>query len=118
MLLLAWLGQLLGALVGGKVREQLTFRPAQVRRPVLGALAGLVSVALVMWFVGGALRAARRSRSARAISSSKVLAAVDGVVPDRLSTLANSFRDAVAGSSFPRVFAGVGPERILEVAAS
>jgi S1-C subfamily serine protease len=116
VLMLAWLGQLLGALVGGKVREQLTFRPAQVVDQLLGALAGLVSVALVVWFVGGALRASPSPAVARAISSSKVLAAVDGVVPEQLSTLANSFRDAVAGSSFPRVFAGVGPERILEVA--
>jgi S1-C subfamily serine protease len=115
VLLLAWLGQLLGVLVGAKVRDQLTFRPAQVVDQLLGALAGLVSVALVIWFVGGALRASPSPTIARAVASSRVLAAVDGVVPDKLTTLANSFRDAVAGSTFPRVFAGVGPERILPV---
>lgn len=116
VLLLAWLGQLVGALVGGKVREQLTFRPAQVVDQMLGAVAGLISVALVVWFVGGALRASPSPSVARAIASSRVLAAVDQVVPNQLTTLANSFRDAVAGSSFPRVFAGVAPERILQVA--
>jgi S1-C subfamily serine protease len=45
-----------------------------------------------------------------------VLSAVDAVTPSQLTRLANSFRDAVAGSSFPRVFAGVGRERILPVA--
>ena len=115
VLLLAWLGQLLGALVGAKVREQLTFRPVQVVDQLLGALAGLVSVALVVWFVGSALRASPSPVIARAVASSKVLAAVDGVVPDKFTTLANSFREAVAGSTFPRVFAGVGPERILPV---
>lgn len=116
VLLLAWIGQLVGALVGGKVRDQLTFRPVQVVDQLLGALAGLVSVALVVWFVGGALRASPSPAVARAVASSKTLSAVDAVVPDRLTTLANSFRDAVAGSTFPRVFAGVGPERILPVA--
>jgi S1-C subfamily serine protease len=115
VLLLAWLGQLLGALVGGRVREQLTFRPAQVVDQLLGAVAGLVSVALVVWFVGGALRASPSPTVARAVASSKILAAVDGLVPDRLTTWANGFREAVAGSSFPRVFAGVAPERILAV---
>lgn len=116
VLLLAWLGQLLGALVGAKVRDQLTFRPAQVVDQVLGAIAGLVSVTLVIWFIGGALRASPSPTIARAVASSKVLAAVDSVVPDELTTLANSFRDAVAGTTFPRVFAGVSPERILPVA--
>jgi S1-C subfamily serine protease len=115
VLLLAWLGQLLGAVIGGKVREQLTFRPVQVVDQMLGAVAGLVSVGLVAWFVGGALRASPSPVVARAVASSKVLAAVDGVIPDQLTTLANGFRDAVAGSSFPRVFAGVAPERILAV---
>lgn len=115
VLLLAWLGQLIGALVGGKVREQLTFRPAQVVDQFLGAVAGLISVALVVWFVGGALRASPSPSVARVVASSRVLAAVDSVVPDQLTTLANSFRNAVAGSSFPRVFAGVGREQIREV---
>jgi S1-C subfamily serine protease len=116
VLLLAWLGQLIGALIGGKVREQLTFRPAQVVDQLLGAVAGLISVALVVWFVGGALRASPSTSVARAVASSKVLSGVDAVIPNQLTALANSFRDAVAGSSFPRVFAGVGPEQILPVA--
>ncbi|HET9654054.1 MAG TPA: MarP family serine protease [Kineosporiaceae bacterium] len=117
VLLLAWIGQLLGAMLGGKVREQLTFPPVQVVDQLLGAIAGLVSVALVLWFVGGALRASPSPSVARAVASSRVLAGVDRVIPDRLTTLANSFREAVAGSSFPRVFAGVGPEQILRVPA-
>lgn len=117
VLMLAWLGQLLGVLVGGKVREQLTFRPIQMVDQLLGALAGLVSVALVVWFVGGALRASPAPAVARAVASSQVLSVVDSVVPDRLVALAKTFREAVAGSTFPRVFAGVAPEQILPVPA-
>jgi S1-C subfamily serine protease len=117
VMLLAWVGQLVGALVGGRVRETMTWRPVRMVDQVFGAVAGLVSVALVVWFVGGALRASPSPTIARAVASSRVLGAVDGVVPGQLSALAENFRDAVAGSSFPRVFAGVGPEQILPVPA-
>lgn len=117
VLLMAWLGQIVGALVGARLREAVTFRPARVVDQMFGAVAGLVSVALVVWFVGGALRASPSPTVARAVASSQVLRGIDGVVPDRLSVLAESFRDTVAGSSFPRVFAGVGPEQILPVPA-
>lgn len=117
VLLMAWLGQIVGALVGVRLRETVTFRPARVVDQLFGAVVGLVSVALVVWFVGGALRASPSPTVARAIASSRVLGGIDGVVPDRLSVLAESFRDTVAGSSFPRVFAGVGPEQILPVPA-
>ncbi len=116
VLLLAWLGQLAGALVGGKVREQLTLRPVQIVDELLGAIAGLISVALVLWFFGGALRASPSQAVNQVVSSSRVLAAVDRVIPNQLSTMVNSFRDAVAGSDFPRVFAGVGPEPVVRVA--
>ncbi len=117
VLLLAWAGQVAGALVGGRLRRAVTFRPVQLVDQVFGALAGLISVALVVWFVGGALRASPSPTIARAVASSRVLRAVDGVVPSGLSVLAENFRDAVAGSTFPRVFAGVGPEQILPVPA-
>ncbi len=116
VLLLAWLGQFLGALLGGRLRQQLTFRPVQVVDQLFGAIAGLVAVALVVWFVGGALRGSPSPAMSRAVGTSRVLRVIDGVMPDQLGVLAQSFRDAVAGSSFPRVFAGVGPERILPVA--
>lgn len=115
VLALAWIGQLLGRIVGAKVRGQVTWRPAQTADQLLGALAGLVSVALVVWFVGGALRGSPSPSIARTVASSRVLSAIDTIMPSQLKSLANNFREAVAGSTFPRVFAGVGPEQILPV---
>jgi S1-C subfamily serine protease len=115
VLLLAWLGQLVGSLVGGKLHERISLREAQVVDQVLGAVAGVLSLALVMWFVAGALRGSPSPVIARAVASSRVLSAVDAVVPEQLSALADGFRATVAGSTFPRVFTGVGPERIFPV---
>jgi S1-C subfamily serine protease len=116
VLLFAWLGQLAGALLGARLRRHLTVRPAQIADQMLGMVAGVVAVVLVLWFVGGALRGSPAPSVNRAVSSSHLLATVDRYMPDNLNVLAENFRRAVAGSEFPRVFAGVAPEQILPVA--
>lgn len=115
VLLFAWLGQLVGALIGGRVRENLTVRPVQVLDQAFGALAGVLAVVLVLWFVGSALRVSPSQSVARAFAGSQIVNGVDAVVPDQVASLANSFRGVVAGSDFPRVFAGVAPEQIVSV---
>lgn len=112
VLLFAWLGQLGGALIGGRLRDRLTLPTVQFADQLLGAVAGVVAVALVLWFVGGALRASPSPELARAIAGSRVIRAIGAVVPAPVSGLADSFREAVAASEFPRVFAGVAPEQI------
>ena len=115
VLLAAWAGQLLGGLLGGAVRERLTLEPARVVDQVLGAVAGLIAVALVLWFLGGALRGSSSTAVSSAIARSRVLATVDTLVPTRLAALADDFRRSVADSDFPRVFTGFGPEEIVPV---
>jgi S1-C subfamily serine protease len=117
VLLFAWLGQLGGALLGARLRRHLTRRPAQIADQLLGMVAGVVAVVLVLWFVGGALRGSPAPEVNRAVSSSKLLATVDRYMPENLNALAENFRRAVAGSDFPRVFAGVAPEPFVSVPA-
>jgi S1-C subfamily serine protease len=97
------------------LRQHLTVRVAQVADQLLGMVAGVVAVLLVLWFVGGALRGSPAPNVNRAVSSSRVLSAVDRFMPEDLDVLAENFRRAVAGTEFPRVFAGVAPEQILPV---
>jgi S1-C subfamily serine protease len=113
VLVLAWLGQLVGALIGGRLREQLPHGSARRVDQGLGAVAGLVAAALVMWFVGGAVRSV--PAVAGAVGSSRVLQTIDAVMPQRAATLASRFRESVAASDFPRVFSGAGPEDITPV---
>jgi S1-C subfamily serine protease len=115
VLLFAWLGQLGGALLGARLRQHLTVRPAQVADQLFGLIAGVVAVVLVLWFVGGALRASPAPQINRTVSSSRLLSTVDRYIPNQLDTLAENFRHAVADSDFPRVFQGVAPEQILPV---
>jgi S1-C subfamily serine protease len=117
VLLFAWLGQLGGALLGAQLRRNLTLRSAQVADQLLGMVAGVAAVVLVLWFVGGALRASPAPDVNRAVSSSRLLTTVDRLMPQDLDALAENFRHAVADSDFPRVFEGVAPEQIVPVPA-
>jgi S1-C subfamily serine protease len=117
VLLFAWLGQLGGALLGAHLRQNLTLRSAQVADQLLGMVAGVAAVVLVLWFVGGALRASPAPDVNRAVSSSRLLTTVDRLMPQDLDALAENFRHAVADSDFPRVFEGVAPEQIAPVPA-
>jgi len=117
VLVMAWLGQFIGSMAGVRLRDGLFEQAAGAKiDQALGAVAGVVAVALVMWFVGGALRGGPSPQLARAVADSRVLTVIDRVMPDRLIGLANTFRGVVAGTSFPRVFAGVGREDITPVA--
>ncbi len=116
VLLAAWLGQLLGALLGGKVRDQMRARSTRTFDQVAGSVAGVLSVLMVTWFLAGAIRGSPAPMISRAVGSSRIIAGVDAVMPDALSSLAERLRAAVAGGSFPRVFSGVGAEEILPVA--
>jgi len=117
VILTAWVGQFAGAMVGGRVREAVPSGPLAGADHVAGALAGLVAVSLVLWFVAGAVRGTPSPVLSRTVGSSKVIQAIDQLVPSQFVGIADTFRDAVGGNTFPRVFAGVGPERIAPVLA-
>lgn len=112
VILTAWTGQLIGALIGGRLREAVPQGPIAFADHAVGAVAGVVAVALVLWFVAGAVRGGPSPQLSKTVASSRVIQGIDDLVPPRLEGVAEAFREAVGGSSFPRVFAGVGPEDI------
>lgn len=115
VLLIAWCLQVVGVVIGRRVRAAVTWRPARVLDSALGALAAVVAVALVTWLVAGALRGSPAPALSRAIASSKVISTIDAVVPPQTGRLFADFRAVVEGEAFPRVFAGLAPEQIMPV---
>ena len=116
VLLVAWGCQLLGSLVGRRLRDVITWQPAQVVDSALGAVAAVVAVALVSWFVAGAVRAGPMPTLARSVASSKVIATIGTLVPPQAETLFAGFRSVVEANDFPRVFSGTGEEPLTPVA--
>ncbi|MBT0767346.1 MarP family serine protease [Kineosporia sp. J2-2] len=113
----AWAGQFLGAMIGGRIRQAVPEGPVAWADHVIGAAAGVLAVALVLWFVAGAVRGGPSEQLSRTVADSKVIATIDDLVPTQLTSVADRFRDAVGSSNFPRVFAGVQSEDISPVEA-
>lgn len=115
VLLVAWVGQGLGAMLGHRLRASVTWQPARVVDRGLGAVAAVVVVSLLTWFVAGALRASPVPALSRAVAGSAVVSTIDRVIPAEVGGLARGVREVVEAGGFPRVFSGLGPELILPV---
>ncbi|HET6693488.1 MAG TPA: CvpA family protein, partial [Pedococcus sp.] len=91
--ILASIGQALAVGVGGRLRSQLRVRPARAFDAVLGAVAVVIAVSVLFWFIAGALRGGAPAPIARAIGESRVLRTIDTVVPPQTSRLFAGFRE-------------------------
>ena len=79
---LGWLGQFLGSLVGAQIRRQVGQTSLRRADSVLGAVVVALAASLIIWFVGGALRTAGNPALSRAMAESKVMQAVNTIVPE------------------------------------
>ncbi|PRY16146.1 MarP family serine protease [Kineococcus rhizosphaerae] len=113
---LAVLGRVLLSLVAARVRAVVRWAPARFLDALLGAVAGGVATLLVVWVVAGAARQAPLPRIAQTVTGSRVVTAVDDVVPASTGDLLSRFWSAAQASGFPRVFTGLTPEPIAPVA--
>ena len=115
VLLAATVGQVTLGWVGSMVRDRITWRPARVVDNGLGAAVSVVALLVVAWFLASSLRPGPMPSLSREIGGSKVVAAVDRVMPDRARTLFSSFRRVLDDTALPPVFSGLSPERIRRV---
>ena len=77
----AALGQILATIVGDLVKRRVTWRPARQLDSAAGAAVSVVSVLLVAWFLGTALAHSALTGVARQIQHSRVLTAIDRIMP-------------------------------------
>jgi len=115
VLVCATLGQLLASWLGARVRDGITWRPAVAIDATLGAAVSVLAMLLVTWFLASALRPGPSSALSEQISQSRVVTAVDRVMPDQASTLFSDFRRVLDANGLPTVFGGLSPERIRPV---
>ncbi len=111
VVVLAALGQLLASLVGGRLREALTWRPARVVDAAAGAVLSAVSLLLVAWLVGTAVASAPYPALASQVRRSVVVAAVDAALPPAARSSFEGFRRLIDDRGFPDVFGELAPTR-------
>ena len=112
---LASLGQAVAVSLGSRVRSQVRARPVRAVDSGLGAVAVIVAVSVLIWFIAGAVRSGAPAPLARSIGQSRILGAIDSVVPPDTARLFAGFRGVLDREGFPRVFEGVGAEPIAPI---
>ena len=117
VVVLGWLGQYLGGIIGQTIRRRLGRTPWRSLDAVLGGIVVVLAASLIVWFLGGALRTVGNASLARAMSESKVLRAVNSVVPEATGEVFAGFRGFLSSQGFPQVFRGLTPEPISPVQA-
>ena len=113
---LASLGQAIAVGVGSRLRRGLRVEPARVIDSILGALATVLVVSVLLWFMAGAVRGGAPAPLAKAIGGSRVIQTIDRFVPSQTARLFAGFRSVLDNGGFPRVFEGVRTEPIAPVA--
>lgn len=115
VVLLGWLGQYLGSLAGASIRRRVG--PMSLRKvdAVLGAVVVALAAAVIVWFLGGSLRTVGNPTIAKAMSESRVLRAVNAVMPEQTGDVFAGFRGFLSSQGFPQVFGSLAPEPITPI---
>ena len=117
VLLLASVGQAIGAYSGSRLRERITWRPARSLGAVGGAALSMAAALAVAWALGYAISGARLPVIGDAVRSSEILARIDKVMPESADEVLSAFNRIVDSNLFPRYLEPFAPERIVEVEA-
>ncbi|MDQ1727185.1 MAG: hypothetical protein QOK14_1230 [Frankiaceae bacterium] len=111
----ASIGQVVATWVGGRVRQRLTWRPAQRADAVLGGVTSVIGFVLVAWLVGTAVAHSPLRSLGTQVRHSVILTEVDQAIPASAAGWFASFQRMFDRSGVPQVFGGLGLERIRDV---
>ena len=114
---LAGLGQYAVGLIGARLRQVVTWRPARVVDSVLGTMVSALTVLVVAWIVATPLAASPFPSLASEVRQSAILQAVDSAVPDPVRTLYQSLRESLDRQGLPDVLDPLTQTVVPDVAA-
>jgi S1-C subfamily serine protease len=116
VLVCASFGQAVMQYGGARIRDRIKWQPVRALDAVGGAALSVVAVLVVSWALGVAVSGAKLPWISEQVRESRVLARVNGVMPEQAVTALESFNDVVGASFFPRYLGPFANERIVEVA--
>ncbi|MBN6768843.1 CvpA family protein, partial [Micrococcus luteus] len=96
LVLLVAAGQYVGAAIGEAIRLRVNLPALRLVDRLLGALAAGLAGALVLWLVAFSIAASGSTAVTREVTRSRVITALDTVMPDSLLAWAARSRSAVA----------------------
>ncbi len=117
VLVMASVGQAILQYAGVRVRARITWQPIRAVDAVGGAVLSVVAVLLVAWMLGVAISGSRIPGISPQVRDSRVLVAVNNVMPVQAQQALRGFDSVVGSSFFPRYLEPFAPERINKVPA-
>ncbi|MBV9831648.1 MAG: MarP family serine protease [Marmoricola sp.] len=115
VLVTASLGQALFQYAGSRLRSHLTWQPIRAVDAIGGAALSVVAVLVVAWALGVAVSGSRIPGVNERVRDSRLLIAVNRVMPIEAQRALRSFDQVVGSSFFPRYLEPFAPERIVNV---
>lgn len=114
ILVAALVGQFLASIVGGRLRGAIGWRPARLVDNAAGAGLNVLALAIVAWIVATAVVYLPVGAVSQQVAQSRVLVALDSIVPPGARNAFGSLRNLVGTTDVPRIFSGLaqlnGPE--------
>jgi S1-C subfamily serine protease len=107
VLVVALIGQFAASILGQRLRGGITWRPARLVDNVAGAALNVFAFAAVVWIIASALAYLPVSMVSEQVTQSRVLVALDSVVPVQARNAFGSLRALVGQTDVPRVFSGL-----------
>jgi len=115
VLLVAGIGQVLGALAGRSVRQLITWQPGRLIDASAGAVTAVTYLLVFAWAAGVAIASSGLPVLGSLVRDSSVLAGVDRVLPDTGPALFGRFTQLLDRGDFPVVFAPFNQESIAPI---
>lgn len=115
VLVLATVGQLAGVYVAGHVKVHLVRERGRAWDAAIGSALGVLSVLLVAWMVAVPLASSPYPSLASAAGRSRIVRAVNGVLPDSVRGLYSSLRGFLDQSGFPPVLGDLPSTSVVAV---
>jgi S1-C subfamily serine protease len=116
VLVLAIVGQLIGVLVAGRIKDRFLGNRVRFVDAAAGGALGVAAVLLVAWVIAVPLASSPYPALASAASHSKIVRGVDRVMPQTVRTLYSSLRGFLDESGFPPVFGDLPATPMISVA--
>ena len=103
----ALLGQFVASILGGRLRGAIGWHPVRLVDNAAGAALNVLALAVVAWIVATAVVYLPVSAVSQQISESRMLVALDSIVPPGARNAFGSLRTLVGTTDVPRIFSGL-----------
>ncbi len=112
----ALVGQFIASLLGRRLHDAITWRPARLIDNAAGATLAVIALAIMAWIVASAVAFLPQLPMASQIQQSRLLVIVDTAVPNQVRDAFVGLRNMVNSADAPHVFSALGSLSVPTVA--